>query len=54
MARSRQYLIETITDPEYTDNLVLLSNTHAQGEPLLHIPKQVAESIGLYMNSNKT
>ena len=35
-ARSRQYLAETITDADYTDDLAFLANTPTQVESLLH------------------
>ena len=34
--RSRQYLLETITDADYTDDLVLLRNIPTQPKFLLH------------------
>ena len=53
-ARSRQYPTEAITDADYTDDLVLLTNTPAQAKSLLHNLKQATISIGLYVNSDKT
>ena len=50
-ARSRQNPTET---KMYADSLVLLANTPAQAESLLHSLEQAAESIGLNMNTNKT
>ena len=41
-------------DADYTDDLALLANTPAQGEFLLCSLEQVAESISLYLNANKT
>ena len=52
--RSRWYLTETMTDGDYTDDLVLLSNTPAQIESLLHSLEQAVEGIGLCVNTNKT
>ena len=52
--RSRQYPTETITDPDYTDDLALFANTSAQAELLLHCLKQASRGIGLNMNSEKT
>ena len=47
-ATNRQRPIETITDAGYVDYLVLLANTPAQAESLLHSLEQVARGIGLY------
>ena len=41
-------------DTDYGDDLALLVNTPAQAKCLLHGLEQVARSIGLYMNSDKT
>ena len=43
-----------MTDADYTDDRVLLLNTHAQTEPVMHSLEQAARGIGLYMNTNKT
>ena len=53
-ARSRWFPAETILDANYADDLALLANTPAQAKALLHSLKQVAGSIGLYMNVKKT
>ena len=53
-ARSRWYPTETIIDADYTENLVLLVNTLAQSESLLHILEQATSGIGLYVNVDKT
>ena len=45
---------ETITDVDYGDDLVLLTNTSTQAEFLLHNLKQAAKGIGFYMNADKT
>ena len=42
-----------MTDAAYTDDLVLIANTIAKAEPLLHNQKQVTGGIGLYVNANK-
>ena len=34
--RSRKYPAQTITDADYTDDIVFLANTPAQAETLLH------------------
>ena len=52
--RSWWYPAETIKDTDYADDLALLANIPAQVESLLHSLEQVARSIGLYMNANKT
>ena len=48
------YLTETFTNTDYADDLVLLANTPAQAESLLHSLEQTASGIGLYVNSDKT
>ena len=53
-ARSRHYPTETIINADDTDDLVLLANTPAQAQFLLHCLKQAAKSIGLYANLDKT
>ena len=47
-------LVSMITNAEYADNLVLLANTPAQAESLLHNLEQAARSIGIYVDSYKT
>ena len=49
-ARSRQHRIETMTDADYADYLLLLANTSAQAKSLPHS----LEQAGLYMNTSKT
>ena len=51
---SRRYPAQTITDADYTDDIVLLANTPTQAESLLHNLEQAAEGIRLYMNADKT
>ena len=53
-ALSRQHSAKTITDANFAEDLVLLANTPAQAEFFVHILEQVAGSIGLLMNANKT
>ena len=43
-----------MTDANYADNLVLLTNTSTPAESLLQSMEQAAEGIGLYVNTNKT
>ena len=52
--RSRRYLAQTITDADDVDDRVLLANTPALAESLLRNLEQVAGSIGLHFNANKT
>ena len=40
-------------DADYTDDIVLLANTPAQAETLLHSLKWVATGIGLHVNAHK-
>ena len=42
--RSRRYSVETITDPDYADDIALLANTHTRTESLLHSLEQAADS----------
>ena len=51
---NRQFHVETTTDADYANDHALLENTPVQAESLLHILEQVAGSIGLYVNANKT
>ena len=53
-ARNRIYPIETITDADDANDLVLLANTPAKAESSLSSLEQSAESIVLYVNTNKT
>ena len=50
--RSIGYFAQTITDVDYTDDIVLLANTPAQAETLLHNLKQA--DIGLHVNAHRT
>ena len=43
-----------MTDADYADDPVLLTNTSAQAEFQLHCLKQTTGGIGLYLNTNKT
>ena len=45
--------LETTTDADYEDGLVLLVNITVQAESLLYSVKQVAEVTGLYVSVNK-
>ena len=51
--RSRRYPIHTITDTDYANDIVLLANTPAQVETLLHSLEQEAADIGLHVNTHK-
>ena len=52
--RSRRYPSQTITDPDYADDIALLANTPTQAETLLHNLERAATNIGLYVNADKT
>ena len=53
--RIRRYPRETITDTDMADDIVLLANTPAQAESLLHSQGKVAAGgIGLCVNANET
>ena len=52
--KSRRYPAKTITDADYTDDIVLLTNTPNQAEILLHSLERAAEGIGPHVNAHKT
>ena len=52
--RSRRYLAKTITDTDYADDIVILVNSLAQAETLLHCLERAAAGIGLHVNAHKT
>ena len=52
--RSRSYLVKTITDANYADDIAILANAPHQAETLLHNLERAAESIGLDVNAHKT
>ena len=52
--RSRRYPAKTITDADYTNDIVLLANTPNQAETLLHSLEWAAAGIGLQVNAHKT
>ena len=52
--RSRRYPAHTITDTDYADDIVLLANTPAQAETLLHSLEWAAAGIGLHVSADKT
>ena len=52
--RSRRYPAQTITDMDYTDDIVLLANKPAQAKTLLHGLEQAAAVIGGHVNADKT
>ena len=54
MLKKQMISIETITNVDYANDLVLLANTPAQAESLLYNLEQAAGGIGLYVNANKT
>ena len=51
---SRSYPAQTITDADYTDDIVLLANTPAQAKIPLHSLERAAAGIGLHVNVHKT
>ena len=52
--RSRRYRAKTITNADYTDDIVLLANAPAQAETLLHSLEWAAAGIGLHVKAHKT
>ena len=52
--RSRRYPTQTITDVDYTDDIMLLANTPAQAETLLHSLERAGVGISLHVNAHKT
>ena len=52
--RSRIYSAQIITDAVYTDDIVLLANTHAQAKTQLHSLERAAVGIGSHVNTHKT
>ena len=52
--RSRRYPAKTITDADYTDDIVMLANTPNQAETLLHSLERATAGIGLHINTHKT
>ena len=53
-ARNRWYPVETMTDADFSDYLVVLVNTPAQTESRQHSLEERARGIGLYVNVDKT
>ena len=52
--RSRRYPAQTITDADYTDDIMLLANTPIQAESLLQSLEQATSDTGLHVNADKT
>ena len=52
--RSRRYPTQTITDTDYADAIVLLTNSSAQTKSLLHSLEWLASGISLHVNADKT
>ena len=50
---SRSYPVKTITYADYVDDIALLANTPALGEPLLHSLERATAGIGLHVNAHK-
>ena len=53
-ASCKWYPAGPMKDADYADDLVLLANTPAQAESLLHSLEQAARGFCLYVNSDKT
>ena len=51
--RSRRYPAKTIMDTDYADDIVLMENTPARSEALLHSLEQAAAGKGLHVNAHK-
>ena len=52
--RSRKYPAQTITDPDYADDIALLTNTPARAESQIHILERATSGIDLHVNADKT
>ena len=52
--RSRRYSAKTITNANYTNDIVILANTPNQAETLLHSLEWATAGIGLHVNAHKT
>ena len=50
--RSRRYPAETITDPDYADDIALLANAPDQAQTLLHSVERTAAVIGLHAKAH--
>ena len=50
--RSRRYPTQTITNADYTDDIVFLANAPTQAEILLYSLEWAAAGIGLYVNAH--
>ena len=52
--RSRRYPSQTITDMDYTVDIVLLANTPTQAKTLLHSLEWAAAGVDLHVNVHQT
>ena len=52
--RSRRYPAQTISDPDYADNIALLRNSIVQAKFVLHSLERTAGNIGVHVNADKT
>ena len=52
--RSRRYPAQTITNMDYTNDIVLLANSPTQAKSLLHSLERAACGIGLHINADQT
>ena len=50
----RRYSAQTIMDADYANDTVLLANTPAQAETLLHYLERAAAGIDFHVNADKT
>ena len=51
--RSKKYPAKTITNANYTDDIVILANAPSQAETLLYSLERAAAGIGLYVKAHK-
>ena len=52
--RSIRYLVQTITDADYANDIAFLANTPNQAESLLYSLERSDAGIGLHVNAEKT
>ena len=50
-AKNIWYPTQTIIDPDFTDDIVLLANTPTQAESLLHSLEQATNGIAMWMQA---
>ena len=54
MERSRRFPVQTITDADNADDILLLANVPAQAETLQNSLERAAAGIGHHDNAHKT